>query len=159
MFIKNGKKPFALLIIAFVVLVIVIILYATASITPLKTNVQTGKCFSVSFDKQEMKAVNRIEITDGEKRIEITDPIIVNSVVNETMVATHIGTGCSYERKIDLYCNNTLIRTMYWSSCCDSVCVYDVDETHWVFSSKGSRPKGYIYLSRSLVAELNKLLA
>lgn len=159
MFIKNRKKRFILLIIVFVALVTVIILCATASITPLKTNAQTGKCFSVSFDKQEMKTVNRIEITDGEKQIEITDPIIVDSMVKETMVATHIGTGCSYDRKIDLYCNNALIRTMYWSPCCDSVCVYDADETHWVFSSEGSRPKGYIYLSRSLVAELNKLLA
>ena len=159
MFIKNGKKPFALLIIAFVVLVIVIILYATASITPLKTNVENGKCFSISFDKQKMKTVNRIEITDGDKRIVITTHTTVDAIVKETMVATHIGTGCPYERKIDLYCDDTLIRTMYWSSCCDSVCVYDADAVHWIFSIEGTRPKGYIYLSEELSAELNKLLA
>lgn len=103
--------------------------------------------------------VYRIEITDGEKHVEITAHTTLDAIVKETMVATHIGTGCPYERKIDLYCDDTLIRTMYWSSCCDSVCVYDADAEHWIFSSEGTRPNGYVYLSEALAAELNKLLA
>lgn len=158
MFIKNHKKLFALTIFLFVMIIATIIISVTASITPLKTNVESGKCFSISFDKQKMKTVNRIEITDGEKRIEITAQTTVDSIIKETMVATHIGTGCPYERKIDLYCDNTLIRTMYWSSCCDSICVYEADAAHLIFSIEGTSPKGYIYLSKELIAELNKLL-
>lgn len=159
MFIKNHKILFALSIVLLVIFIAIIITGITASITPLKTNVENGKCFSISFDKQKMKTVNRIEITDGDKCVEITACSTVDAIVKETMVATHIGTGCSYERKIDLYYDNTLIRTMYWSSCCDSVCVYDADAAHWVFSIEGTSPKGYIYLPEELITELNKLLA
>ena len=159
MFIKNHKILFALLMVLTVLFIAIIITCVTASVTPLKTNLENGKCFSISFDKQKMKTVNRIEITDGDKRIVITTHTTVDAIVKETMVATHIGTGCPYERKIDLYCDDTLIRTMYWSSCCDSVCVYDADAVHWIFSIEGTRPKGYIYLSEELSAELNKLLA
>lgn len=159
MFIKKHKKLFALLMVISSILVVVFVVCANASITPLKSNAEAGKCLSISFDKKKMKTVNRIEIIDGEKHIEIADPNLIDSMVKETLVATHIGTGCPYERKIDLYCDDTLIRTMYWSSCCDSIYIYDADAAHWIFSIEGLRPKGYIFLSDSLAAELNKLLA
>lgn len=159
MFIKRYKVLFALLIVLLVFLIAITIVCITASITPLKTNVENGKCFSISFDKQKMKTVNNVKITDEDKCVEITSHATIDAIVKETMVATHIGTGCSYERRIDLYCDDTLIRTMYWSSCCDSVCIYDTDASHWVFSIEGTRPRGYIYLSEELIAELNKLLA
>ena len=160
MFFKNHKKLSILLIIfliiTFLIAGAIIFLYEVASITP---NAGWGDLFSIAFDKQEMETVNRIEITDGEKVIEISAPAFVDSVVKETMVATDFGCQDSFDIKIVLYCDDTVVRTMYLASSCPHICVYDADSTHWIFSIEGSMPKGYIVLSRELEAMLRGLLA
>ena len=113
---------------------------------------------SFAFDKKQMQSVDRIVITADERTVEITDRALLDAVVDETMAATHMDIHRSEDRRIDLYAGDTLVRSMPWSTCCDTVLVYDTDEKHWVLSIEGVEDGGCINLSAELVRQLNTLL-
>lgn len=154
---RKYMKVLCAVLLIFLAFILIITVVENVSIRATDIFTKTGGCISVSLDKKKMKSVNRIVISEGEGHKEIVDPILIRSLVRETLAATHTGTGCPYERKIDLYSDETLIRTMYWSSCCDSIYVYDAAPNHWIVSIEGIESKGFIYLSDLLAKELNKL--
>lgn len=118
----------------------------------------TGGCLSVSFDKMAMNSVDKVLVDFGEKEVEITDPNFVKLLVDETMAATNVHVGCPEDRRIDLYSGDKLIRSMGWSTCCDTVHVYGAGDAHWTVSIEGAEADGFIYLPDSLVDRLNELL-
>ena len=83
---------------------------------------------------------------------------LLDAVVAETMVATHMDVHCTEDRRIDLYAGDALIRSMIWSTCCDTVLVYDTDESHWVVSIEGAEEGGCIILSNQLAKRLDAFI-
>ncbi len=122
-------------------------------------NLSEAHCaLSFAFDKKQMQSVDRMVITTDGRSVQITDRALLDAVVEETMVATHMDVHRSEDRRIDLYAGDTLVRSMIWSTCCDTVLVYDTDRSHWVLSIEGAEKGGCIYLSAELARELNSLL-
>lgn len=113
---------------------------------------------SFAFDKKQMQSVDRMVIAADKRTVEVTDRTLLDAVVDETMAATHMDVHRSEDRRIDLYAGDVLVRSMPWSTCCDTVLVYDTDETHWVISIEGVEDGGCIYLPAKLVRQLNALL-
>lgn len=157
--LKNYQK--GLIISAAVSCVVAFtVLFATAvSFGASNVFTEFGGAISLSFDKAKMRSVNRAVISNGEKTVEITDPALIQSLVQETMVATHTGLGCSRDRTIELYSGNTLVRSMIWSTCCGHVLVYTADIRHWIVPTLSSENAGFAFLSASLEAQLNELLS
>ena len=114
---------------------------------------------SIAFDKKQMRAVDKVVFYTESRAFEITDMKLIDSIVDETMVATHVDTNCPNDAKIELYAGETLVRSMMWSTCCDTVRVYDMDDTHWIFALEGKENGGCIYLSAELADEFYTLLA
>ena len=122
-------------------------------------NLSEAHCaLSFAFDKKQMQSVDRMVITANGRTVQITERALLDAVVEETMVATHMDVHCTEDRQIDLYAGDALVRSMIWSTCCDTVLVYDTDESHWVVSIEGAEEGGCIYLSRDLADKLNSLL-
>ena len=123
-------------------------------------NLSEAQCaLSFAFDKKQMQSVDRMVITADKRTVEVTDRTLLDAVVDETMAATHMDVNCYEDRRIDLYAGDVLVRSMPWSTCCDTVLVYDTDETHWVVSIEGVEDGGCIYLSAELLQQLNALLS
>ena len=72
----------------------VVLLAASAGFGCSNLFTETGGCFSVAFDKIVMRSVDKAVVVFGEKEVEITDPALVSSVVDETVAATHTHVGC-----------------------------------------------------------------
>lgn len=113
---------------------------------------------SIAFDKQAMDSADRVVVTAKGREIEITDPELIAQVAQETAAATHMKVTCPEDRRIDIYCSDRRIRSMGWSTCCDTVNVYDTDGDHWVISVEGIEEGGSIYLSKELRSRLNALI-
>ena len=113
---------------------------------------------SFAFDKKLMQSVDRMVITADGRSVSITDRALLDAVVAETMVATHMDVHCTEDRRIDLYAGDALIRSMIWSTCCDTVLVYDTDESHWVVSIEGAEEGGCIILSNQLAKRLDAFI-
>lgn len=113
---------------------------------------------SIAFDRQQMRSVDKIVLRSGEQVVEITEGELLKAVVSETMVATHINVNCTEDRSIELYAGDTLVRSMIWSTCCDTVRVYDADEAHWMLTLEWGTNGGCVYLSSELASQLNALL-
>lgn len=125
---------------------------------------QYGRCISIAFfEKQKMEAVDRIILTAEGKEIIITDMSLIQEIVAETTVATHVNVGCMENRQIDAYCGNQLVRSMAWGTCCDEIKVYEADGAHWLFAPDDMNVKnqgntGYVYLSKGLANRLNSII-
>lgn len=113
---------------------------------------------SIAFDKQDMASADRIVVTAKGTRIEITDPELIAQMVQQTAAATHMKFSCPEDRRIDIYCGDRQIRSMGWSTCCDTVNVYDTDGSHWAMSVEGIEEGGSVYLSEELRWRLNALI-
>lgn len=116
-------------------------------------------CISFSmFGKLELKNVDRAVLSANGKEITITDESLLDEIVSETRVADEVRTCGSFNKQIDLYSGDKLIRSMKWAECCDSVKVYEPDLTHWLISLDEYADAGYVELSKDLVTKLNKLI-
>lgn len=156
---KNKKMIISIALVAIIIATGIIWFNTIAYIGGSNIFTESGGCISFSFDKRDITSVNKIVVSNGDKEVVIEDKALVDLVVNETKVATHFLRRCPEEKKIDLYSDDTLIRSMGWSTCCDTVRVYNADNAHWVFSIEGHEDEGYIYLSDTLVMKLNDLLS
>lgn len=98
-----------------------------------------GACHSIAlFGKLEIAGVDKVVISSGDKSLTITDPDLVEQIVDKTKVASwgyNVGCGCCEQRgwKIDLYRGDWLVRSMDWVED-DIVKVYNRDLTHWVYN-------------------------
>ena len=110
---------------------------------------------SIAFDKRLLQSVDRMVITADGRTVEVTDRALLDAVVEETKVATHLGGHSTTGRRIDLYAGDTLVRSMIWATCCDIVEVYGADASHWFFTAEGAKCGGSVYLSTELVQQLN----
>lgn len=98
-------------------------------------------------------------IHDAEHLIEIQDATFISNLCSETMVAEYGATGCSMDYQIDLYADETLVRTMYWGVCCDTGWVYPADGSHWVINLEGlGTDWGTVHFSEGLVKQLHSLI-
>ena len=128
----------------------------------------TGECVSIAFfEKQKLRAVNKVVLTYEDKVVTITDMDLIDEIVKETMVANRANLGCAKVngRQIDLFSDDELIRSMKWSSCCqDTVYVYNSDSTHWILFSgyqlnrNHTAHEGWAEISKELLNKLNILL-
>ena len=153
---RLSKKTIFISIFA-LLFVVIIFVNSVANIGSSNIFTESYGGFSVAFDKKEIKTVDRVVISIEDQEVVITDTDFVNLIVNETKVATHIGISCPEDRRIDLYCGDKLIRTMGWSTCCDTVHVYNADATHWIFSIEGCEEAGFIYLTDTLIEKINDI--
>ena len=156
---KNKKMIISIALVAIIIATGIIWFNTIAYIGGSNIFTESGGCISFSFDKRDITTVNKVVVSNGDKEVVIEDKALVDLVVNETKVATHIGGSCPEDKKIELYSGDTLIRSMGWSSCSDTVRVYSADDAHWVFSIEGPEDEGDIYLSDTLVKILNDLLS
>lgn len=127
-----------------------------------------GACTSVVlFGKLEMKDVDKVVISSDSKSLTITDPELVDQIVEKTKVADYgfsIGCGCCEikDRRIELYRGDRLVRSMDWYES-DIVKVYERDLTHWVFFVRDDghvyidQYAGYVLLSQELEERLDAL--
>ncbi len=114
---------------------------------------------SVAFDKQAMKQVDCVVLHDGERLVETRDTAFITQLCGETMAAKYIATGCSKDYQIDLYSGETLVRTMYWGTCCDTGWVYPADDSHWVMNLENlDTDWGTVEFSEELVNRLHALI-
>ncbi len=151
---KNKKRIVILSLVLSVLVLAAVFLIRNVSFGFSNLFTEAYGAMSLSFDKQAMQSVNRVVITADGKTVEITDPALIGEIVAETAAATHMKFGCPEDKQIDLYCDDRLIRSMGWSSCCDTVNVYDSDRAHWVISIEGSEEGGSVYLSPGLLERL-----
>lgn len=151
---KNKKRIVILSLVLSVLVLTAVFLIRNVSFGFSNLFTEAYAAMSVSFDKQAMQSVNRVVITANGKTAEITDPALIGELVAETAAATHMQLGCPEDKQIDLYCDDRLVRSMGWSSCCDTVNVYDSDMAHWVISVEGSEESGSVYLSPALLERL-----
>ena len=156
---KSKKVLIVIVVVAIAIVAGIIWFNSVANMGSSNIFTESGGCISVSFDKREVKTVDKVVVSNGEKEVTIEDNTFVDRIVNETKVATHICRRCPEDKRIDLYCGDTLVRSMGWSTCCDTVRVYSADDTHWVFSIEGQEDEGYVYLSNALIRQLNDLFA
>jgi hypothetical protein len=115
-----------------------------------------GGCISVTFDKLPMMLADRAVIRVGEKHYEITDRDFVRQITTETRCATN--TDLCYnktDRWIDIYCGNTLIRSMMWESEHNGIIVYEAGVFHWVFPS--AEGQGIVDPSNDLLQNLKQV--
>ena len=132
---------------------------------------RVGDCVAiVFFEKEKIRTANKVVLTDSideHKVVTITDMNLINQIVKETAVATRANLGCakSDSRRIDLFCDDQLIRSMKWSCCCENtVNVYDADSTHWILfpaykhASNKTVNEGWVILSKELEHKLDALL-
>lgn len=143
------------------IMVVAFLCCGLASCNLLSGNV--GKCLAISpFGKLELLGVDKAVVTVDGEAVTVTDPALLERIVDETKVASlsYTCTGCNMkDRTIDLYRGDQLVRSMEWYDCQDGVRVYDTGLTHWIFPEPGAgmAKAGYVELSRELVNELNAL--
>lgn len=116
-----------------------------------------GGCISVTFDKLPMMIADRAVIRVGEKGYEITDDELIRQITSETRVATNTDL-CNHntERWIDIYCGDTLIRSMMWEDYHDGIIVYHTGIFHWVIPSDSGL--GIVYPSEELLQKLEEII-
>lgn len=151
------RKQVVILLVSLCGLILIVLLLAVN----VSFGMSTGSyaAISIAFDKRAVQSVDRIVVRTNNAEYEITDVTLVTDLVEQTSAATHIKPSCPCDKWIDMYCADRLIRRMGWSSCCDTVNVYDTDATHWVISKEGIEDGGCIYLSADLAAALNSLMS
>ena len=116
-----------------------------------------GGCISVTFDKLPMMFADRAVIRVGEISYEITDDDLLRQIVSETRVATNTDL-CNHkvDRWIDVYCGDTLVRSMMWEDYHDGIVVYHAGVSHWVFPSDSGL--GIVYPSEELLQKLEEII-
>ena len=116
-----------------------------------------GGCISVTFDKLQMMNADRAVIRVGDKSYEITDDELIRQITAETRVATNTDL-CNHntDRWIDIYCGDTLIRSMMWENNHDGIIVYHADICHWVIPSDSGL--GIVYPSEALLQKLEEII-
>lgn len=116
-----------------------------------------GGCISVAFDKLPMMIADRAVIRVGEKSYEVTDTQLVRQITSETRVATNTDL-CNHkvDRWIDIYCGDTLIRSMMWEDYHDGIVVYHAGIFHWVIPSDSGL--GIVYPSDELLQKLEEVI-
>lgn len=116
-----------------------------------------GGCISVSFDKLPMLIADRVVIRVGEQSYEVTDMELVRQITSETKVATNTDL-CNHEidRWIDVYCGDTLIRSMMWEDYHDGIVVYHAGFLHWIIPSDSGL--GIVYPSEELLQKLEEIV-
>lgn len=117
-----------------------------------------GGCFSVAFDKLPMMLADKVVICLGEETTyEVTDIELVREISSATQCATNTDLCYSgYNRWIDIYCGNVLIRRMSWDLEHNGILVYNADIFHWIFPSKDGH--GLVYPSAELIAKLEAVI-
>ena len=148
-----ARKKVIILLAALCIIISTIVLVAVN--TSFGASTEAYAAMSLAFDKRAMQSVDRIIIRTNGTEYELTDVALVNALVEETRAATHIQPSCPVEKWIDMYYGDQLIRSMGWSSCCNTVNVYDTDAMHWVISVEGIENGGCVYLPNDLVEALN----
>lgn len=121
----------------------------------------SGGCFSFTFDKLPMLLADKAVIRVGDDSYVITDSRLVNDITSETICATHTDLCCSKtDRWIDIYCGDTLIRSMRWEDGHDGIVVYNVYNDsgilHWIFPTDGG--DGIVYPSEELISHLKEII-
>ena len=121
-----------------------------------------GKCLAISpFGKLELLGVDKAVVTVDGEAVTVTDPALLERIVDATKVATHANVcdDSMKDRTIELYRGDRLVRSMKWSDCAGMLRVYEADLTHWIFQEVGAgyRQTGYVELSDELIRELDGL--
>lgn len=125
-----------------------------------------GGCVAIVYDKAAMRAADRVVLSVGEDRYEITDADFVDEITEELMVASH--TWLVYheyetEQWIEIYAGETLVRRMIWagSASAKGVFIYFEDELHPIYQNyvSGYVDDGQIRASDELVEKLNAIIA
>lgn len=162
------KKAIILTLIFSIVIVAILIVKLVIPVLPFIISINLSgsyECVSIAHDKNELIKANRIVIkelypADSKQiiEVEITDQSLIDDLVEETMVATMSNICNSKYRVIEVYCGDTLIRSMEWSGCCSQeyVLVYREDEKHtlWLTGYDG-QDTGHVQLSQNLLQRLN----
>lgn len=120
-----------------------------------------GRCLSISLvGKWELRDVDKAVITHNGKTVSTTDLEFLSQLTKETQTATHGGDHGDESVKIQLYCGDKLVRTMYFSECCHTITVYETDATHWIFSwwILDHYESGYVFASNSLADQIYDLI-
>lgn len=115
-------------------------------------------CFSIAFDKLQMNLVDRIVIKTPIKETVITDPLLINEIVNNTMVADSKGYNVDYDEYfLQLFHDGTLIREMRQSSDFPNIIeVYKTDRAHWCFPNENET--GTVHVSIELLKKIENAL-
>ena len=121
---------------------------------------QPGECMSVSlFGRFELQNIDKAVVAADGKKWTITDSNLIEQICNETRVADRVNLCTDSSKRIDLYSGDRLVRSMKWSSCCNTVEVYEPGITHWLIAPLGTKVEGgYVELSDDLLAQLNAVM-
>ena len=119
------------------------------------TTNEAGGCIAVVFDKQDVKNADRIVLRDGDTVITLTDPALVRDLASEFVVANRSGLcGYYWDRRMEIYRGDRLVRNIHWNAHDDLVTVYEADARHWVLFGGD---KGQVQLSDETVDTVNAL--
>lgn len=113
-------------------------------------------CISVVYDKWDMMHVNKIYLQVGENRYEVSDPMLIDRIVDTTMVASMGGVQYFPDIKMELYHNNKLVRRMSYGIGCGAAKVYEADMEHWVWPS--STGEGFVHFPTELIDRLQEII-
>lgn len=131
----STRKIIILVCVSVVVLGVLLWALFVGSVRCTLFSKEYGRCLSIALmGKRELRGVDKAVITYQDGTGTITNPEVLNRLVEETRTAAYGGSHGGKDATIELYRGDELVRTMYFSECCNTVTVYETDATHWIFS-------------------------
>lgn len=99
-----------------------------------------GGCVSVSWDKVAMRQADRILFHIDGETYTITDPVLVQSVAEETLAGTYTDYCCAHLDAgwMEIYRGDHLLRRMRYVGGSHDTFAYEADWGHWVLFGEES---------------------